>query len=167
MHKIILIAAAIIAAGANIAAAQSTPKTTEKFGDWALSCRQLKAEAPPRCVLFQDILCQKSGKRILNVSIARPAPGQPYVAAVTAPLGILLPAGLTLHVDEKELVRFPLRFCNINGCRGQFPVTDDMQQLFAAGQKGRVIFRQPNGQPLRVEFSLKGFAAGIADLKAK
>jgi invasion protein IalB len=76
VHKIILIAAAIIAAGANIAAAQSTPKTTEKFGDWALSCHQLKAEALPRCVLFQDILWQKSGKRILNVSIACPAPGQ-------------------------------------------------------------------------------------------
>jgi invasion protein IalB len=34
VHKIIL-----IAAGVNIAAAQSTSKTTEKFGDWALSCR--------------------------------------------------------------------------------------------------------------------------------
>jgi invasion protein IalB len=83
----------------------------------------LKTDGPERCVLFQDILWQTSGKRILNVSIARPAKGQPYVAAITVPLGILLPAGLTLLVDEKDLVRFPLRFCNINGCRGQFPIT--------------------------------------------
>lgn len=167
MQKIILIAAAIIAAGTSIAAAQSLPKTTKKFGDWALSCQQLKADGPERCVLFQDILWQTSGKRILNVSIARPAKDQPYVAAITAPLGILLPAGLTLHVDEKELVRFPLRFCNINGCRGQFPISEDMQKLFTAGKKGRVIFRQPNGQPLRVEFSLKGFTAGFMVLKTK
>lgn len=167
MQKFIVIVAAIIAAGTSIAAAQSLPKTTNKFGDWALSCRQLKTDAPERCVLFQDILWQTSGKRILNVSIARPTKDQPFVAAITAPLGILLPAGLTLNVDEKELVRFPLRFCNINGCRGQFPVTEDMQKLFAAGKKGRVIFRQPNGQPLRVEFSLMGFAAGFAALKTK
>lgn len=167
MYKIILIAAAVVMAGSGISAAQSLPKTTNKFGDWALSCRQLKTDGPERCVLFQDILWQTSGKRILNVSIARPAEGQPYVAAITAPLGILLPAGLTLHVDEKELVRFPLRFCNINGCRGQFPITEDMQKLFTSGKKGRVIFRQPNGQPLRVEFSLKGFAAGFMDLQTK
>ena len=74
-------------------------------------------------MLFQNILWQTSGKHILNVSIARPAKGQPHIAAITAPLGILLPAGLTLHVDKKELVQFPLRFCNINGCRGQFPIT--------------------------------------------
>ncbi|CAN0498262.1 unnamed protein product, partial [Discosporangium mesarthrocarpum] len=53
------------------------------------------------------------------------------------------------------------------GCRGQFPITEDMQKLFTSGKKGRVIFRQPNGQPLRVEFSLKGFAAGFMDLKTK
>ena len=162
-----MIAAAMITASASIATAQAPPKTTNKFGDWALSCRQAPSETPARCVLFQDILWQKSGKRILNVSVARAAPDQPYIAALTAPLGILLPAGLTLHIDHKELVRFPLQFCNINGCRGQFPVTDDMQKLLAAGEKGRVIFRQPNGQPLRVEFSLKGFAAGFTELKTK
>jgi invasion protein IalB len=93
--------------------------------------------------------------------------GQTFVAAVTTPLGILLPAGLTLNIDEKELVRFPLRFCNINGCRGQFPLSAAMQKMFSDGKKGRVLFRQPNGRPLRVEFSLKGFAAGFMVLETR
>ena len=42
-----------------------------------------------------------------------------------------------------------------------------MQKLFTAGKKGRVIVRQPNGQPLCVKFSLKGFSAGFMDLKTK
>lgn len=167
MRKFILVVAALIVAGVNIAAAQSSPKTTKKYGDWALSCRQLNADGPERCVLFQDILWQTGGKRILNVSVARSAKDQSFVAAITTPLGILLPAGLTLHIDEKELVRFPLRFCNINGCRGQFPVTPAMQKIFSDGQKGRVLFRQPNGRPLGVEFSLKGFAAGFMVLNER
>lgn len=167
MQKIILIVAALAAAGANVAVAQTSPKTIKKFGDWALSCRQLSADGPERCVLFQDILWKKGGKRILNVSVARTAEDQPFVAAVTTPLGILLPAGLTLTVDDKELVRFPLRFCNINGCRGQFPITDAMQKIFSDGKKGRVQFRQPNGRPLRVEFSLKGFKAGFMFLEMR
>jgi invasion protein IalB len=167
VRKIILAVAALVAAGTNIAVAQTSPKTTKKFGDWALSCRQLAADGPERCVLFQDILWKKGGKRILNVSLARAGKDKPFVAAVTTPLGILLPAGLTLNVDDKELVRFPLRFCNINGCRGQFPITEAMQKLFSNGNKGRVQFRQPNGRPLRVEFSLKGFEAGFMVLKTK
>ena len=167
MRNIILVVIAVIVSATTVATAQTLPKTTKKFGDWALSCRQLKADGPERCVLFQDILWQKGGKRILNVSVARTASDQPFVVAVTTPLGILLPAGLTLYVDEKELVRFPLRFCNINGCRGQFPVTAAMQKLFSDGAKGRVVFRQPNGRPLRVEFSLKGFATGFAVLNSR
>lgn len=167
MRNVILIAAALVAAASNIATAQTTPKTAKKYGDWALSCRQLKADGPERCVLFQDILWKTGGKRILNVSVARTAKDQPFVAAVTTPLGILLPAGLTLNVDEKELVRFPLRFCNINGCRGQFPISESMQNIFSKGKKGRVLFRQPNGRPLRVEFSLRGFEAGFTVLKSR
>jgi invasion protein IalB len=102
---------------------------------------------------------------VLNVSIARPEKDKPYVAAITAPLGILLPAGLTLQVDEKELVKFALRLCNVNGCQGQFPVTPDVQKIFSEGKNGRVIFRQPNGRPLRVEFSLNGFADGMTELE--
>jgi len=52
VHKFILVVAAMIIAGTNFANAQSSPKTTKKYGDWALSCRQLKADGPERCVLF-------------------------------------------------------------------------------------------------------------------
>lgn len=84
---------------------------------------------------------------------------------MTAPPGILLPAGLTQQVDEKELVRFQLRLCNVNGCQGQFPVSSDERRVFSDGKNDRVIFRQPNGGPLRVEFSLNGFKDGFAGLE--
>jgi len=160
-----LMAPVFVFAAVSTANAQTPSPTDKKFGDWAVACRQLKEDAPQRCILFQNIILRQSGKRVLNVSIARPDKDKPYVAAVTAPLGILLPAGLTLHVDEKELVRFQLRLCNVNGCQGQFPVSDDVRRVFSEGKNGRVVFRQPNGRPLRVEFSLNGFRDGFAELE--
>ena len=165
MRKILLLAGAFVAAAVSTAVALIPSPTDKKFGDWAVGCRQLKDDTPQRCVLFQNIILRKSGKRVLNVSIARPAKDQPYVAAVTAPLGILLPAGMTLQVDEKELVRFQLRLCNVNGCQGQFPVSPDVRRVFSDGKNGRVIFLQPNGRPLWVEFSLNGFKDGFAELE--
>ena len=137
----------MIIAGTNIAHAQSSPKTVKKYGDWALSCRQLKADGPERCVLFQDILWQTGGKRILNVSITRTAKDKPFVAAVATPLGILLPAGLTLNIDEKELVRFPLRLCNINGCRGQFPLSEAMEKCSPATKRAASCSVNPTAVP--------------------
>ena len=165
MRKILLLAGAFVAAAVSTAVAQTPSPTYKKFGDWAVACRQLKGDAPQRCVLFQNIILRQSVKQVLNVSIARPAKDQPYVAAVTAPQGILIPAGLTLEVDEKELVRFQLRLCNVNGCQGPFPVSPDLRRVFSDGKNGRVIFRQSNGRPLRVEFSLNGFKDGFAELE--
>lgn len=161
----LVLAAQLACAGS--AWAQSSAPASEKFGDWALACRVGGDKGPERCVLAQNIVIKQSSKRVLNISIARPAPDRPYIAAVTAPLGILLAAGLVLQVDEKELVRFPLQICNVNGCQGQFPITDEIRRTIAEGSAGKVVIRQPNGQPLGIQFSLKGFGEGMQALVAK
>lgn len=138
--------------------------TPQKFGDWTLTCRPTPPGAPRFCALRQDIIWRQTGKRVISIALVRPSPRQPFVVSITAPLGILLPAGLTLIVDNEELVRFPLRICNINGCQGTFPLSVGVRDKFAASAIGEVMFRQPNGRPLRVQFSLKGFKDAYAAL---
>ncbi|MAJ93249.1 MAG: hypothetical protein EVA87_07995 [Rhodospirillaceae bacterium] len=53
-----------------------------------------------------------------------------YFAAVTVPLDRLLPAGLPLWVDARKLVRSQPRLSNVNGCRGQLPVSEDVRPVF-------------------------------------
>lgn len=163
---ILLVAASVLLGGLPVAA-QSPEDGNEKIGDGILKCRSAAADGPEACVLVQDIIFRQSGKRVLNLSIVRSGAKQPYIVAVTAPLGILLPAGLTLVIDGKELVRFPLRFCNVNGCQGSFPFASDVKGWFFGSEKGQVMFRQPNGRPLRVNFSLKGFDRAFAAFDAK
>ncbi len=145
--------------------AQGTEETSQKFGDWTLKCRGTAAAGA--CVLVQDIIFRQSGKRVLNVSIVGAGQKNGYVVAVTAPLGILLPAGLTLVIDDAEAVKFPLRLCNVNGCQGSFPFANDVKELFYGAQKGQVMFRQPNGRPLRVNFSLNGFKDAFAAFRSQ
>lgn len=158
---------AISLPAASPAHAQTPSTDSTKFGDWIVQCRAVGQDNSERCLLSQNIILRQSGKRVLNIAVARPAKDKPFVFGITAPLGILLAAGLTLEIDEKELVRVPLRLCNVNGCQGSFPVSDDVRKLLAGGETGRVIFRQPNGRPLRVEFSLKGFEDAFRDLEKK
>ena len=163
----IALLAAVAASAAGPVAAQTQAPPSEKHGDWALTCRVPAKDSPERCVLAQNIVFKQSSKRVLNISVTRPAPESPYIAIVTAPLGILLQAGLVLQVDEKELVRFPLQICNVNGCQGQFPVSDEVRATMAGGKAGKVLIRQPNGRALGIEFSLNGFGTGMTALVAK
>ena len=72
MRKILLLAGAFVAAAVSTAVAQTPSPTDKQFGDRAVACRQLKDDAPQRCVLFQNIILCQSSKRVLSVSIARP-----------------------------------------------------------------------------------------------
>lgn len=174
-HRLGRTAAVLILSGMALtaaagASAQTPAPPSEKFGDWALACREIgkePAEQQERCVLTQNIVMKQTSKRVLNFSVTRPAADKPFLAAVTAPLGILLQAGLVLTVDDKELVRFPLQICNVNGCHGQFPLSPEVRSALEAGKSGKITIRQPNGRPLAIEFSLNGFTAGMNALVAK
>lgn len=166
VHAAALVAIAV-ALIPGLPSAADAQEQKSKFGDWAIECRSFQQDGPERCLLSQNIILRQSGKRVLNVSVARPANDKPFVAAITAPLGILLPAGLVLEVDDTELVRIPLRLCNVNGCQGSFPISDSVKKAFMNGTSGRVIFRQPNGRPLRVEFSLNGFTDAFTKLQSR
>lgn len=148
------------------AGAQGGGEAKRKIGDWSLACRPAGNDAES-CNLVQDINFRESGKRVLNISVARLPGNQAYVVSITAPLGILLPAGLTLTIGNEELVRFPLRICNVNGCQGTFPFTQELRKRFAAAEDGQVMFRQPNGRPLRVQFSLRGFGQAFDALASR
>lgn len=163
----ILLAAAVAAADAPVRAQAAEDNGIRKFGDWTMSCRPAAAGAPPFCVLREDIIWRQTGKRVVSIALRRPKSQQSYVMSVTAPLGILLPAGLTLIVGEEEVVRFPLRICNVNGCQGSFALSDKVRDRLAGATFGEVVFRQPNGRPLRVEFSLRGFKEAYAALTAQ
>lgn len=151
--------------GAPESPASETEST--RYEDWALACRQMKPDEPQRCVLVQIRVLRQTGKRVLSVTVARVGEERKLMAAVTVPLGILLPAGIRLNVDDTEIIRIPLQFCRVEGCQGRFPLSDSIRASFEKGRIGKVIVRQPNGAELPIQFSLRGFTRGLAALEAR
>jgi invasion protein IalB len=61
MRIFLLMASVFVFAAVSIANAQTPSPNDKKFGDWAVACRQLNEDAPPRCILFQNIILRQSG----------------------------------------------------------------------------------------------------------
>ena len=126
----VLMAASTLAAGGFAAVVQTPSPANKKFGDGTVACRYLKTDIPKRCVPFPNINLRPTSKRILSVSIARAANHNSHMTIASAPLGILLPAGLTLLVGEKEPVRFPLHLFSVGVGQRQFPVGPNVRRGF-------------------------------------
>ncbi|MCZ8182321.1 MAG: invasion associated locus B family protein [Beijerinckiaceae bacterium] len=159
------------------AAAQGTLK--QKFGDWQHRCDRPNPAGPEQCILIQNVLDQSD----LNLAVvilrvedsaataearrrdpAAPAIRRP-VLRVIAPLGILLPRGLGLKIDERDIGSTGFVRCLESGCVAEV----DMDNALIDGfKKGKValfaVFLTPEeGRGLPV--TLSGFEQGFAQLQ--
>jgi invasion protein IalB len=63
---------------------------------------------------------------------------------VLAPMGVLLPAGLGLKIDEVDLGRVGFVRCLPNGCVAEVVMDDNLLKQFRTGQTATfIIFQTP------------------------
>ena len=160
------IASALTAAALWLAApaGHAAPELGATFKDWAAACETVENTGQRQCYIFQNIALKDSGQRLLHFAVGYVGTTGRPAAIVTLPLGITLPPGVGLVVDEGEPVRFPLQQCTTNGCRGMLGLSDDLLAQLKAGRQARITFQDGNRREIAVPVSLIGFTAGFNSL---
>lgn len=134
----------------------------EKFGDWDLACIKTQAETDP-CSLLQ-VMFDETGKPIAEISLFRlDGAGQAVAGAtIIVPLETLLPAQLTVAVDEDAGKRYNYSYCNPIGCVAQIGLTQEDIDAFKRGAAATVslVPAPAPDQRVTVKLSLSGFTAG-------
>jgi len=131
----------------------------KRFKDWALTCTTPKDGKDKRCYIFQNLLLKKGGQRLLNVVVGHlGAEGKP-AAILTLPLGISLPPGASIRVDEGEPVRFAIERCTTQGCAGGVEIDEQLLAALKRGKQAKVSFRDAARREIVVPVSLSGFTA--------
>ncbi len=131
-----------------------------QFKDWAVRCAQRDTETKRSCVLFQRIALD-SGQTVLSVTAAYPADSDEAAAVFRLPLGIFLPAGAAMQVDDSEQINLVIQRCDQRGCWASLKLDEKTLGLFKKGRQGRVGFNNTAGKTIAVPLSLKGFTAGF------
>ena len=98
---------------------------------WTIRCETVSSHQHNSCIMYQEILLKKDGLPVLQFSIGRAEVGQDPIVLVTLPLGVYLPTGVSLMIDEQEKVNFPIERCDPDGCHLFMSLTDStLNQLF-------------------------------------
>jgi invasion protein IalB len=136
---------------------------TERFRDWALSCRGNSQGGASQCSLFQRLVVQDTDQIALNVAIGflRNEEGQQVpVAIFTFPLGIFLPGGVEMQVDSAEPRQLQIERCFQRGCQLGITLDDQLIAQFKAGSTTYMRVMQTREEGIELTVSLSGFSAG-------
>lgn len=148
-----------------IAHAQSATDTA--FQDWMLKCEG-QGRAAQKCYVFQTLQLQQTGQRVLTVVVGNLGPNGARIAHFTAPLGIHLPAGVTLKIDDGEPFAATVETCAADGCKFTIPLDDPFLRSLQRGRVLRVGFLDSvTRRQITVAVSLVGFADAFAALAAR
>ncbi len=152
--------AAALALLAGPAAAQ--PSDGQIFKDWRLRCDKADAATPPSCHIFQTVVVSQTGQPFLYVAAGYPreGPGGPTLF-LSLPLGIHLPSGVSLSVDQGQPVPVPVVHCDRDGCHARLALDRRLIKSLQAGLVAQVGFQDGVGQPITVPVSLRGFTAAL------
>ncbi|WP_298959489.1 invasion associated locus B family protein [uncultured Roseibium sp.] len=130
-------------------------------GDWQMRCDTPPGSTGEQCALIQNVTAADRENVGLSVIILKTADKQARILRVLAPLGVLLPSGLGLRVDNADIGRAGFVRCLPNGCIAEVILEEDLlSKLQGGGQATFIIFQTPE-EGIGIPISLNGFSAGF------
>lgn len=155
-------AAIVSCLAADIANAQG--RIVARHGDWQIRCEQPVGAPEEQCALVQNVEAQDRSNVGLTVIFLQTADRQARILRVLAPLGVLLPSGLGLSIDENEIGLAGFVRCMPEGCIAEVGLEDGLIDRFRAGSTATFVIFQTPEEGIGIPISLNGFTEGFAAL---
>jgi invasion protein IalB len=159
---ILLLALGALVAIPGASLAQGVVKAT--YGDWQMSCDTPPGASFEQCAIIQNVTAEDQPNVGLSVIVLKTADQQARLLRVLAPLGVLLPNGLGLNIDGKDIGRVAFVRCLPNGCVAEVVLDDELIKTLSDGETAIfVVFKTPE-EGVGIPVSLNGFQDGFAEL---
>jgi invasion protein IalB len=145
--------------------ADPAPANTAAPAGWAVRCTSASREAPLECVMEQTAVLSKTGQLIVLVNIRMPSDSRAPVALVQLPLGLNLPVGAKLQVDDGKTADLQIQTCEARGCYASTPIAPDLLAALKSGKQLKVSFQNLAKETMTVPMPLTDFAAAYDKIK--
>jgi len=134
-------------------------------GDWQVRCDTPPGAPGEQCALIQSVTAEDRPNVGLTVIVLRTADRQTRLLRVLAPLGVLLPSGLGLRIDEQDVGRAGFVRCvEKTGCIAEVVMEEQLMSQLRTGKMATFIIFQTPGEGIGIPISLAGFNEGIDKL---
>ena len=132
---------------------------------WISRCSSASREAPLECAVEETAVLTKTGQLVVLVNIRVASDTRQPVALVQLPLGLNLPVGAKLQVDEGKVVDLQIQTCENRGCYANTPVSPELLAAMKSGKQLKVAFQNLNKEVITIPMPLADFAAAYEKIK--
>jgi invasion protein IalB len=135
-----------------------------KHGDWETRCETPPGAAHEQCALIQSVAAEDRPNITLIVIVLKTADGKSRLLRVIAPLGVLIPSGLGLKIDQVDVGRAGFVRCLPNGCIAEVVMEDKLIDQMKNGQAATFIIFQTPEEGIGIPLALAGFKDAVEQL---
>lgn len=132
--------------------------------DWQVRCDTPPGAQGEQCALIQSVTAEDRANVGLTVIVLKTADQKSRLMRVVAPLGVLLPSGLGLKIDQADVGRAGFVRCLPNGCVAEVIMDDNLIKQLRSGQTATFIIFQTPEEGIGFPMALKGFGEGFDKL---
>jgi invasion protein IalB len=161
-----LLALALAATGlaGSLGSAHAQGAVRSVHGDWQIRCDTPPGAQSEQCALIQSVVAEDRSNAGLTVIVLKTADQKSRLMRVVAPLGVLLPSGLGLKLDNQDVGRAGFVRCLPNGCVAEVVMDEKLiGQLKNAKTATFIIFETPE-EGIGFPLSLNGLSEGFEKL---
>lgn len=147
----------------------ATPKLSEgtiraQHGDWQVVCKPPPTGSNKEvCALVQSVTAEDRPNVGLTIYFQKFSSGV-RVLRVFAPLGILLPPGIRLTIDNTQVGKAPFLRCHTFACYAQVTLEDKIVSQLTNGTTAIFVIYQTEEEGIGIPISLAGFREALAEL---
>ena len=132
---------------------------------WVARCTSASRDAPLECAMGQTAVLTKTGQLIVLVNIRVPGDTRAPIALIQLPLGLNLPVGAKLQVDDGKAVDVPIQTCEARGCYINAPIAADVLTQLKSGKQLKVSFQNLGKETISIPMPLADFATVYDKIK--
>jgi invasion protein IalB len=132
---------------------------------WAARCTSASRDAPLECAIEQTAVLSKTGQLIVLVNIRVPSDTHAPVLLLQLPLGLNLPVGAKLQVDDGKTADLQIQTCDNRGCYASIPIAADLLAALKSGKQLKLSFQNLNKETITIPMPLTDFPAAYDKIK--
>jgi invasion protein IalB len=132
---------------------------------WNARCTSASRAGPLECAMEQTAVLSKTGQLIVLVNIRVPADTKAPVALVQLPLGLHLPGGAKIQVDDGKATDLQIQTCENRGCYAGSAIAPDLLTALRSGKQLKVSFQNLGKENITIPIPLTDFAAAYDRIK--
>jgi invasion protein IalB len=132
---------------------------------WTARCSSASRDAPLECAMEQTAVLSKTGQLIVLVNIRVPSDTHTPVVLVQLPLGLNLPGGAKLQVDDGKTTDLQIQTCENRGCYAGTSIPPELLAVMRSGKQLKVLFQNLAKETITIPMPLTDFATAYDKIK--